>query len=67
MDDIAIHIHDRSVVGEVASAPFTADEADTHISEAIVHSAIIANVRTPVAVKEAVVSTLPTPIGRCPE
>jgi hypothetical protein len=61
------HMHDCRVVEEVATTPFSACEADTHIAKAIVHAAVIADVRSPIALMEEVCSAFKTPISRSPQ
>jgi len=63
----SVHVHDRGVVSKVTAAPFTADKADSHEPEAVVHAAVVANMQTPVAIMEKVVPTFPAPIRRRPK
>jgi hypothetical protein len=44
-----IHVHISPVVFKVVIVPPATDETDSHVPEAVVHAAIVANVRTPVA------------------
>jgi hypothetical protein len=62
----AAHMHDRSVIEEVAAAPFTTGETYTHVTKAVIHAAIIADVRSPVAAMEEIMSTFPAPVRRRP-
>jgi hypothetical protein len=62
-----IHTHDSGVVSEFVAAPLTTGEADAAVTVSIVDAAVVADVLTPVAVIEAVLSVIPTPIRRGPE
>jgi hypothetical protein len=62
VNDRLIHMNDRSVVGESAAAPFAARKADAAIAEAVVHAAVIADVRPPVAFMEDVMAAFPAPV-----
>jgi hypothetical protein len=66
VDVAAVHMHDRGVVVEVVTAPLTAGKADAAVTEAVVHAAVIAHVRPPVAFMEAIPATFPTPVGGRP-
>jgi len=67
VNDRPVHAHDRGVISKVAATPFTAGEADAHVSETIVHAAIVANVRSPIACMEEVVSAFKSPVRRRPQ
>jgi hypothetical protein len=78
VDDGCIHIcrpnHGRvhgyycCVVSEGATAPLTAGEAPSTITESIVHAPVEADLRPPIAGIEDVNTSLsPAPITRCPE
>ena len=66
-DDGSIDAHDRSVVGEITSAPFTTHKSDSHVAESVVDSAVISNSIAPVAVVESISATFPSPPGRSPQ
>ena len=63
----AADVHDRRVVEEVSPTPVATGEADTHVAEAIVHAAVVANVRAPVAFMEDVGAAFISPVGRGPQ
>jgi len=67
MDVAAVHMHDRGVVVEVVAAPLSAGKADAAIAEAVVYAAVVAHVRTPVALMEAIPAAFPTPVGGRPQ
>jgi hypothetical protein len=67
VDHSCVHAHHSGVVRKVSAAPFATGKTDAHISEAIVHAAVVANVRAPVTAIEAVRSAFKTPVGRRPE
>ena len=60
-------VHDRAVVEECSAVPITARESNTGITEAVVHSAIEADMRAPVAGVPGIDTASPTPISRGPE
>lgn len=49
VDDRPIHIDDRGVIGKLAAVPLATHETDPHIPESVIHAAVKANVRPPVA------------------
>jgi hypothetical protein len=61
------HMHDRGVIGKDSAAPFAAGKADAPVAEAVVHAAVVAHVRTPVAGMEHIHSVLPAPIVGRPQ
>jgi hypothetical protein len=67
VNDGPIHAHHSSVVREAVSAPLAAGKADAHVTEAIVDTAVIADVLAPVAVMEEVMSAFKAPVGGRPE
>jgi len=67
MNDGFIHAHNRGVVGKLAAAPFTAGKTDAFVTKAIVHTAVVAHVASPVPLMEPVVATGPAPIVRRPQ
>ena len=40
-----IHMHDRGVIGKVATAPLAAGKADAAVAVAVVHAAVVATWR----------------------
>jgi hypothetical protein len=61
------HVHDRGVIGEDSAAPLAAGKADAPIAEAVVHAAVVAHVRTPVAAMEDIHAVFPAPVVRRPQ
>jgi len=61
------HVHGRAVVEKGTTAPVTALESNTAIAEAVVHAAVEADMRTPVAPVPGVDATTPTPVARRPQ
>jgi hypothetical protein len=47
-----VHVYDRGVIGKDAAAPLASGKADATVSEAIVHAAIVADMRSPIALVE---------------
>ena len=66
-DDGGIHAHHRGVIGELSSAPLSADKTYSHVTIAIIDSAVVADAVSPVAVMKPIPSVFPTPPGRRPE
>ncbi len=67
VDVAVVHMHDRGVVVEVVTAPLSAGKADAAVTEAVVHAAVVAHVRPPVAFMKAIAATFPTPVGWRPQ
>jgi hypothetical protein len=61
------HVHRRAVVEKGTTAPVTALESNTTIAEAIVHTAVEADMRAPVAGVPGVDATTPTPVAGRPQ
>jgi hypothetical protein len=49
VDDGSVHVDYSGVVREIMTAPLAADKSDTHVTEAVVDAAVVADVRTPVS------------------
>ena len=62
-----IYVRDRPVVVEVVVVPIAAVVAVTHITVAIVDAAVIADVRTPIAMIPAIVGIGPAPVAWRPK
>ena len=63
-----VHVHHRGVVSEHAAAPLAAAESDSAISEAVIHAAIEAHMRTPVSRVPCINSAVsPAPVSRRPQ
>jgi hypothetical protein len=67
VDDRTVHVHNRRVVSEVTSAPFSTGKADTHVAKAVVHAAVESNVIAPIAVMKEIVAAFPSPVRGSPE
>ena len=63
---VAVDIGYSTVVLEVIAPPVAAIEAGADVAETIVNTAVVANVRAPVADVEAVASEGEAPVGRRP-
>ena len=61
------HVHHRGVVGKDSAAPFAAGKADAAVAEAVVHPAVVAHVRSPVAFMEDVLAVFPAPVVGRPQ
>jgi hypothetical protein len=61
------HVHGRTVIEERTTAPVTTLESNTTIAEAVIHTAVEANVRAPVATVPGVHAAGPAPVTRCPK
>ena len=66
-NDGGIHPHHCGVVAEIAAVPPAAIEAVAAIAETVIHAAIEAYRRTPVAGIPEIGSVVPAPVTRCPE
>jgi len=62
-----IDVVDRAVVVEVTAAPIAAVIAKADVAKAIVHAAIVAHVRTPVAAEKSVAVVPVAPVSRGPK
>src|SRR5271157_4071379 len=62
-----VHVDHRAVVEEGSASPLAAEETYAAVSEAVVNSAVEANMRPPVASVPAVEAASETPIARSPE
>ena len=62
-----IHVDHGCVVCKAVAAPFTAGKADAHVAKAVVHAAVVANMRSPVAFEEPVMTAFKAPVGRRPK
>jgi hypothetical protein len=61
------HVHNRSVVEVSTTTPVTALESNTAIAEAVIHTAVKADMRTPVTTVPGVNTAAPTPISGRPQ
>jgi hypothetical protein len=62
-----VHVDHSGVIEEVASAPLAAAKADAAVAEAVVHAAIVADMRTPIAFMEKESSAGPSPVAGSPK
>jgi hypothetical protein len=67
VDDRRVHTIDRSVVVEVAAIPISTIVPGAVISEAVIDSAIEADIRPPIAGVPEICPVPPTPIAGSPE
>jgi len=63
----SVHVIHRGVVAEVSVIPISASVARTAVAEAVVHAAVKADFRAPIAAIPGVGIAAPTPIARSPE
>jgi hypothetical protein len=63
----AAHIHDRAVIEVSTTAPVTALKPNTTITEAVIDTAVEADVRAPVATVPRVNATAPAPVPGRPQ
>ena len=61
------HMHHGRVVGEDAAPPEAAGKADAAVPKAVIHAAVVADVRAPVAIIEPVMATEPAPVAGSPQ
>lgn len=66
-DDGWIYAHHCCVVCKSSAAPLSADKANSHISVAVVDSAVVSDLIPPVTVMEPVVTVVPAPPRRSPK
>lgn len=67
VNDGRIHAHHSSVVREASAAPLAACKADAHVSKSVVDAAVVADVLSPIAIMEEIMSAFKAPVGRRPE
>jgi hypothetical protein len=67
VDDGGVHVIDAAIVVELIAAPIAAFVAAAHVAETIVHSAIEADVRAPVAVIPVIAVARVAPVRRSPK
>jgi len=67
VNDGCIHIVDGAVIVERTSVPISALIAAAHITEAVIDTAIVTNVRTPIPVMPEIAAANERPIRRGPE
>lgn len=61
------HMHHGSVIEKAVASPFAAGKTDAHVTEAIVHASVVADVRAPVSSMKDVRAAFKTPVGRRPK
>jgi hypothetical protein len=62
-----VHPDNCPVVCEMVLTPLSADEADAHVTEAVIHASVVAHMPAPVSIMEHVEAVVPAPIRRRPE
>lgn len=62
-----VHVDNGGVVDKVMSTPDAANKTNPHVTEAVVHAAVIANVGTPITGMEDIYATGKAPVRRCPQ
>ena len=62
-----VHAHDSRVIGEMTAPPFSAGKARSHKSKAVVHAAVVSDVKSPITAVKEVMPTFPTPVRRRPK
>src|SRR6185437_15850263 len=67
VDDGAVYVNHRGVIGKLTSAPLAAYKADTHVAVSVVDAAVVAHVHAPVSWVEQVNATRPAPVWGSPE
>src|ERR1700722_8014418 len=63
----SIDMHHGGVVEEPAVAPFSSEEADASVTEAIVNATVKTDVRTPITTMPGVKAAAPSPVARSPK
>ncbi len=66
-DVYSAEVGHRAVIGECSSAPLTTREPDAAVTEAVIHSAVEAHVRPPIASVPTVRAAHEAPISRGPQ
>src|SRR5277367_378715 len=67
VDNSCVHVGDCRVIGKMAAFPPSAPESHAHISETVIHSAIEADVRAPIAAMPTVNAARKSPIPGGPQ
>lgn len=65
--DVDVNVVDRAIVIKMTTSPITALITDTDIAEAVVHTAIVADVRSPIATVETVPVIVVAPVAWSPQ
>jgi hypothetical protein len=63
----AAHIHGRAVIEVRTTAPVTTLESNTTIPEAVIHTAVEADMRAPITAVPGVDTAAPTPVAGRPQ
>jgi len=61
------HMHHYGVIGEEPATPHAARKSNAAVAEAVIHAAIVSNVRSPVSVMEEVMAAFKSPVARGPQ
>src|ERR1700722_13950699 len=67
VNDRSVHVHHRGVIAEGTASPHAAHKSDAHVAEAVVHAAIVAHMRSPIATVPYVQPVPPAPIAWRPQ
>jgi hypothetical protein len=62
-----IYPYHRGVICKVVAMPRATHKAYSHVSESVVHAAVVAHVLAPISGVKHIESARPAPIRRCPE
>jgi hypothetical protein len=67
MNKFFVYMHHSRVIREDSALPHAAGKADAHVSKAVVHAAVVANVLAPIAIVEHELAAGPAPVARGPQ
>src|ERR1700688_3672041 len=67
VNDRHIDVVYRPIVGETFAFPASAEIANSHVTEAVIHAAIKSNMRPPITGIPVIAAVAPTPIARSPK
>jgi hypothetical protein len=67
VDDRGVDVHHRGVISKVVAVPFSAGKAHAHIAKTVIHTTVVAHVRSPIAVMEPVTAAEPSPVAWRPQ
>src|SRR5580704_19053773 len=67
VDDGGVHVDYRGVICETPATPFAAEKPNAAIAKAIIHAAVEADVRSPIARMPSVHAAAPAPVAWSPK
>jgi hypothetical protein len=67
VDDRIVYVRDPAIVIELVMVPVSAVVAATHITVAIIHTAIVANVAAPKTAMPSIAPRIVAPVSGCPQ